>query len=411
MSKRLLVTEQEKKQILSMYLAKGILLEKRTNDEVVVKAMEKEINQIISEVQNELFESLQIKFKGMDKQQNLMFSILYDKKDTGEVFNLKKQSGPPQFISYYETIQVNFAPLRNYVQSIYDNPDYKSVLDRYPKIKTYIDEYIIQGLIIPNYGANDFVIFANQVRKTSGDIYKFKNIVNFGEKLTTTGPGSNIFSFKIKGGGYLEMQVDKAALELVQFYVPDPYLPDDEVDPEPIPDRNVVSIEIGLDITQPFEFNETDLTERGQSELDDLIDDYNREKIKYSESTYGSTWQEYVDYLKKNKIKVTTSSSIDEDPEQEINYVEGRNAVDGCGGLKKRRDYNFCLSEKRANVIISSLENSIPELSGAFIADPIGETDKFDPGKKWPIEKNNKNTVNNRRVVVVFPKFTKEYQD
>lgn len=410
MSKQLLITEQEKKQILSMYLAKGILLEKRTNDEVVVKAMEKEINQIISEVQTELFKSLQIKFKGMDEQKNLVFSILYDKEETGKVFNLKRQSGTPQYESYYRTIQVNFVPLRNYVQSIYDNPDYKSVLDRNPKIKTYIDEYIIQGVIYPNYGVDDFVIFANQVRKPLGDVYRLKGIVNFGEKLTTTGAGSNIFSFKLKGGGYLEMQVDRAALDLVEFDVPAPYLPEDEVDTDPIPDRDVVSIEISLDITQPFEFNQTVLTRKGEQALDNLIENYNREKIKYSDSTYGSTWQEYVDYLKKNKIKVTTSASIDEDPEQEINYVEGRNAVDGCGGLKKRRDYNFCLSEKRANVIISSLENSISELSGAFIANPIGETDKFDPGKKWPIEKNNKNTVNNRRVVVVFPTFTKETQ-
>ena len=43
-----------------------------------------------------------------------------------------------------------------------------------------------------------------------------------------------------------------------------------------------------------------------------------------------------------------------------------------------------------------------------FVPNAIGETDQFDPGKKWPEVKDSDLTAKNRRLEIILPAFTKK---
>ena len=118
--------------------------------------------------------------------------------------------------------------------------------------------------------------------------------------------------------------------------------------PTPPPKDKFVPRNIGGANGDPFKFNQTDLSGIGDELLKKFIDQFI--VIKNSNPNLYNT---YIDFLKKrtNSIDVVAYASIDEDPEQVVNYVVGTNAVEGCGGKQKRHDYNQCLSQKRADKI------------------------------------------------------------
>lgn len=168
--------------------------------------------------------------------------------------------------------------------------------------------------------------------------------------------------------------------------------------PTPPPKDRFVPRNIGGANGDPFKFNKTDLSGIGDELLKKFIDQFI--VIKNSNPNLYNT---YIDFLKKrtNSIDVVAYASIDEDPEQVVNYVVGTNAVEGCGGRQKRHDYNQCLSQKRADKIAAILNEKLPDFPD-FIGKGLGETDKFAPGKKWP-KSSREETLPNRRFDVVLP--------
>ena len=101
MSKRFLITENERNSILSLYTKKGIILEQKetpikdplktinsgnaTNDWQVGENLEKDINKIIQSVQNEIFKKITLKVDSTPKEDikdPFVFSVLNDGKDT-----------------------------------------------------------------------------------------------------------------------------------------------------------------------------------------------------------------------------------------------------------------------------------------------------------------------------------------
>jgi outer membrane protein OmpA-like peptidoglycan-associated protein len=125
-----------------------------------------------------------------------------------------------------------------------------------------------------------------------------------------------------------------------------------------------------FDIVSPFEFDKTELT--GEAEV---------------------KFKEFVENIKKfyngvtGDVTVTTSASIDSDPIQ-------------------KEKYNMDLSKKRAQVIIDRLRNESGNKTLNFIPNPIGQTDKFKPGAKWPEVKDNSQTAPNRRLIIKLPEIT-----
>lgn len=172
--------------------------------------------------------------------------------------------------------------------------------------------------------------------------------------------------------------------------------------------REIVPIEIKLELSDPFKFDKTDLTTEAQDNFNLFIQKINDVKLKYGDEIFS----EYANFLKNNKVKVTTSASIDNDPKgitANSNNPLTR-TLESCRkpGGRPRKEYNQCLSEERAKVIIQKLNSEFPELRGAFVPNAIGETDQFDTGKKWPEVKNSDLTAKNRRLEIIFPVFQKK---
>ena len=127
-------------------------------------------------------------------------------------------------------------------------------------------------------------------------------------------------------------------------------------------------IPVELNISNPFNFDQVTLTSEGQAEFDKFV-----ESLK-----------KYINYFSGN-VEVITSASIDAEP-------------------KSKAEYNMKLSERRADAIIQELQKRLGETKLNFIAKPLGQTDQFAPGLKWPEEKDVNKTAPNRRLIIKLPK-------
>jgi outer membrane protein OmpA-like peptidoglycan-associated protein len=128
---------------------------------------------------------------------------------------------------------------------------------------------------------------------------------------------------------------------------------------------------IELDIESPFVFDKTILTPDAQQRFNQFVEDIKKNYQGVS-----------------GNVDVVTSASIDADP-------------------AKKEEYNMNLSVRRANAIIELLKSSLGNTSLTFIPKPIGQTDQFAPGMKWPEVQDNSRTAPNRRLIIKLPKITK----
>jgi hypothetical protein len=145
------------------------------------------------------------------------------------------------------------------------------------------------------------------------------------------------------------------------------------------PEDTPTDVPFELNITSPFKFNMTDLTDEAKQEFKDFI-----KSIKTN----------YSDVI--GDVEVISSASIDEDPEAKVKTGQ------------KRKDYNMDLSKKRAETIASLLKNSLPGIKLNFIPKGIGETDQFAKGKKWPDVTDENQTAPNRRLIIKLPQIMKK---
>ena len=127
---------------------------------------------------------------------------------------------------------------------------------------------------------------------------------------------------------------------------------------------------IELNISNPFNYNDVTLTPEGQSEFNKFVENLKK----------------YLKYYSGN-VEVITSSSIDDDP-------------------KTKESYNLKLSQRRAESIINELKNKLGQTTLNFVAKPIGQTEQFAPGLKWPEEKDQNKTGPNRRLIIKLPKIS-----
>ena len=177
--------------------------------------------------------------------------------------------------------------------------------------------------------------------------------------------GTISFDTYIKSGGYiylLKTSPSDYITEHLRFK-----------EDEPIVDT------VELNIESPFKFNEVNLTDEAQKEFDNFIQSV---KSNYADAA--------------GDVEVTCSSSIDGDPEGKV------------ASGKTRKVYDMELSEKRAQTIVSTLKNDLPEIKLNFIPNGIGQTDQFAPGKKWPEVTNQNETAPNRRLIIKLPQINKK---
>lgn len=159
-----------------------------------------------------------------------------------------------------------------------------------------------------------------------------------------------------------------------------PKTPPTTTPPPTTPPRSIVlTFEKGLN--DAFNFNDITLNETGNQNLQDLIN--------YAKQNYQGV---------SANVPVICSSSIDGDPNQKL-----KNGM-------TRSDYNMDLSKRRADAIANMLTTQIGIDTLKFTPQGIGETDKFDPGKKWPEVTDKLQTAGNRKLIIQLPKLQKTIQ-
>ena len=122
-----------------------------------------------------------------------------------------------------------------------------------------------------------------------------------------------------------------------------------------------------FDIESPFVFDKTELTPEAENKF--------REFIEIIKNNYNNI---------KGDVTVTTSASIDSNP-------------------TKTEEYNMNLSTRRAQTIIDRLKNESGNRSLNFVPNPIGQTDKFKTGFKFPEVTDKDQAAPNRRLIIKLP--------
>jgi outer membrane protein OmpA-like peptidoglycan-associated protein len=149
--------------------------------------------------------------------------------------------------------------------------------------------------------------------------------------------------------------------------------------PKETPNPIVLTFEKGLN--DAFNFDQITLNDDGNKNLQDLIN--------YAKQNYQGV---------SANVPVICSSSIDGDPNQKL-----KNGM-------SRSQYNMDLSKRRADAIANMLTTQIGIGTLKFVPQGIGETDKFDPGKKWPEVTDKLQTAGNRKLIIQLPKLQKTIQ-
>jgi len=103
----------------------------------------------------------------------------------------------------------------------------------------------------------------------------------------------------------------------------------------------------------------------------------------------------FIEHIKRQNPTVYGYASMDGDPNQKIqgNYQP-------CAANGTRAEYDMCLSTERAKAIAEILNQSLPEMDGAFQSKGMGETTKWGPG--WTAENPTipEQTAPNRRYLL-----------
>lgn len=179
-----------------------------------------------------------------------------------------------------------------------------------------------------------------------------------------------------------------------------------------------VSINIDVSATEPFKFDSLTLLDKGVKAIDDFADQIlNKVSLDYGDEVK----EKYYTWLKTKPITIRAYSSID----ASSNFPDGGTVAE-CAqygvGKGPRKTYNKCLSQKRAEVIVSELKKK----GGIFTEltyDPVGmgETNKFSkivwsdgnktfgPKPKKSEDQKNPNGTNktqpDRRFEIIIPTF------
>ena len=182
-----------------------------------------------------------------------------------------------------------------------------------------------------------------------------------------------------------------------------------ETEPEipEIPDVFARDIDFTLQVTDPFEFDSPDITENAKNEikkgLDRLVGQLEEE----------GAYEQYINSSVKGKnIIVRAFSSIDAKSDE-----LGGGSVPGCkGGKVIRKEYNLCLSQKRAETIVNYLNSEFPEIFGDanLIAKGMGELKSKNsvnlpyshPKQKAHRESKRISTREDRKFTIKMPEFT-----
>lgn len=166
-----------------------------------------------------------------------------------------------------------------------------------------------------------------------------------------------------------------------------------------------IPMQIGDAISDPFAYDNANLSVEGLKLLTNFAKQFTDKKVNSPK-----LYQDYLNSLKGKTITVYAYASIDQNPEE----VMTGGYTDCNKPNQKRKDYNLCLSQARANNVITKLKELLPDFfseTAGITFTPVGkgETIQF-ANKKWPTAKDKNETLPNRRYTIVLPTFSKTYK-
>ena len=413
--KRFLVTEEEKKEILNLYSKKGLMIEQNSINE----------NQEPSE--SFRFAGWLVVISGdmihfYDSDENLLGSY------NGNLNNLKYDPVQQVFLNddmlvsekedvYNSDSRIRMgekpskekllSSIRNYVRSDQSTPSKPNETKAmafavgitnnktpmftgiYPEISRQKEGVKIQGqsrktvVTEPVINLTDMYVVSNkeQFNQIKWFIDKIDPNIKFKDFEKVYGISLNIGNPYSPGYG---PAISKTTTETEEF----------------------IPMQIGDAISDPFGYDNANLSEEGLKLLKNFAKQFTDKKVNSPK-----LYQDYLNSLKGQTIKVYAYASIDRNPEEVMT-----GGYTSCNKPnQKRKEYNRCLSEARANNVIIELKKLLPDFftenSGiTFTPVGVGETDQFAKGKKWPGTTDTNQTLPNRRYTIVFPTFSKTYK-
>jgi outer membrane protein OmpA-like peptidoglycan-associated protein len=421
MNKRFLISEEDKKSILSLYTKKGIILEQDTTSGLVDTGESNNNSERIFKTPYFAEGSRKIKMS------NNRLSVI----------NPNLNNTPPKININGNHTEFNVDLTTGGINNVtfMSNRTFVKRMGGFGSINVNNER--------PTNTNGNFQVIMINYENSGADV----SVVVGEPALCTIRISARLISLFTKDSSY-RSKSDSSSIDLTQYYVPknenewelikenlydvngnyenltfrefrkmnyaiflDPAWPDTalgEVKTIPVPPDRFVPRAIGGGTSDPFKFNSVDLSGDGLSLLDIFVNQFLTVK-----RTDPDLYQTYVNFLNTNAktkgntkiIEVLAYSSIDDDPEQTINYVEGVNAVLGCGGRQLRKLYNQCLSQKRAEKIAGILNEKLPDFP-EFTGIGMGETKQFN-NIGWTKENPTKDTetLPNRRFEVNLPQY------
>jgi outer membrane protein OmpA-like peptidoglycan-associated protein len=365
-------------------------------DQQTVERLEKELNQIIKSVQEDIFRQFTLEFSEELYTPNEQIGLITN---MGQELILKYKERYDQYdLNYSEAFNLGGVPIQEYLTTIYKNPTYQTLFNNQPIVKEKLDEVTVNCIMYPGGGrinqtlgkngeSSGGITFKGAFGRGKGELdmnvpFSLIDLYNAGDGLTFDFDRNILFS----------LELGNARFKLEELYIGD-WLPKLKSKPE-----EFVSITLDNSGTEPFILDSTDIHPDSVGKIDEFVSKIEQVKIQNGNDVYNK----YIQFLKSNPIIVNAYSSINADPSQKMS-----GKVQACKGYGDgtRGQYNLCLSQKRAEVIANKLNSALPQL-GNFKGVGMGETDKFDKGKKWPKFTSDKDTLLNRRFEVILPNFS-----
>lgn len=365
-------------------------------DQQTVERLEKELNQIIKSVQEDIFRQFTLEFSEELYTPNEQIGLITN---MGQELILKYNERYNQYdLNYSEAFNLGGVPIQEYLTTIYKNPTYQTLFNNQPIVKEKLDEVTVNCIMYPGGGrinqtlgkngeSSGGITFKGAFGRGKGELdmnvpFSLIDLYNAGDGLTFDFDRNILFS----------LELGNARFKLEELYIGD-WLPKLKSKPE-----EFVSITLDNSGTEPFVLDSTEIHPDSVGKIDEFVSTIEDIKNKYGNEVY----QKYIQFLKSNPIIVNAYSSINADPSKKMS-----GKVQACKGYGDgtRGQYNLCLSQKRAEVIANKLNSALPQL-GNFKGVGMGETDKFDKGKKWPAFTSDKDTLLNRRFEVILPNFS-----
>jgi hypothetical protein len=365
------------------------------NDQEVVRQLEEFVNRRVKELQNQILNNFNISIQGTSMNDMSVNFLGY---------SVKLEPTANQYTLEYNfpsksKIEAGSFPLSGLIPEIESVPDFKTLLDRQPSVRTQLENESIEVFVFSLPGAKfKFNVFGEKndksITKGGGLLVNLGQETPFGNFYT-----KNSLYVRLQKGVYGGLETANIEIRLAEFFVKGPKSDGNVKYPIRVATTGggtPQTIEIKLDLVDVFVFDTTNFIdeEKTMSVIDSFVG-----KIENGIRQAGETFKNHIT---NSKPTILGYASIDAPSTEKIT-----GKFKGCSGLRLREDYNLCLSTARANRISEILNGKLEKTGITVGAKGMGETKQFN-GIGYTKEKpttTDQTAPNRRFVLTTIPPF------